>query len=233
MLCESVILNATPHFVVFYNGTEKRPEREILNPEQQKKHKRGNKEECAMYIKKTQYYLLKLISGIGVYFWGFLFWAMIFGIFMDFSMGNDDIIHTDIPSITIGLCFYWLAHLFFRHWVEKLIIYNGIFSNDADGVLPVKVVSRALDFPEKKVISDIEFLCKLHILKNCVLRKEESNTIIILSGNGRNGMGYQQQLRRVICPHCGGENMVRVGFVMPCNFCGGSLAEGGKEHVSE
>ncbi len=185
-----------------------------------------------MYIKKVQYYFLNMISGFGTYFWGFLFWTMIFGMLMDVSMGNDDFIGTDIPSITCGLCSFWVGHLFFRYWIEKLKIYNGIFANDADGVLPVKVVSKALDFSEEKVIAEIGFLCKLHLLQNCELLKEGSHTMIILSNRVGNGMEYKRQHRRVICPHCGGENFVRPGFVVPCDFCGGNLAEGG-EHVSE
>lgn len=186
-----------------------------------------------MHIKKGQYFLLKIISGFGTYFWGFLFWAMMFGMAMDTSMGNNDVAGTDIPSITCGLFFFWMTHLFLRYWVEKLKIYNGIFSNDADGILPVKVVARALDFPEEKVISDIEFLHRLHILKNCELRKEDANTMIILSENTANNMKNRKQIKRVICPHCGGENEVRPGFVVPCHFCSGSLEEGGVEDVSQ
>lgn len=186
-----------------------------------------------MYIKKIQYYILKFISGFGTYFWGFLFWAVVFGMLMDVCMGNNDFLEADIPSLSMGLFMFWITHLFFRYWVAKLIIYNGIFSNDADGILPVKVVARALDFSEKNVISDIEFLCKLRILKNCVLLKEESNTMIILSGHAGNGTEYRRQMKRVICPHCGGENFIRQGFVIPCHYCGGNLEEGGEEHVSE
>ena len=68
-----------------------------------------------MYIKKVQYYFLNMISGFGTYFWGFLFWTMIFGMLMDVSMGNDDFTGTDIPSITCGLCVVWMIHLFFRY----------------------------------------------------------------------------------------------------------------------
>lgn len=188
-----------------------------------------------MYIKKVQYYILKIISGFGTYFWGFLFWTMVFGMLMDVSMGNDDFINTDIPSITLGLLSFWIVHLFLRYWIGKLKIYNSIFANDADGIIQVKVVAKALGFTEEKVTSDIRFLFKMHLFKNIVLKKNDLNSMVIVLGNAENNGSVEmgKQKRIVICPTCGGENDIRPGFVSACRFCSGSLEEGEEKHVSE
>lgn len=189
-----------------------------------------------MYIKKVQYYILKIISGFGTYFWGFLFWAMVFGMLMDMTMGNDDFVNTDIPSITMGLFTFWIVHCFLRYWIGKLKIYNSILANDADGFMHVKVVAKALGFTEEKVISDIRFLSKMHLFKNIVLKKNDLNSMVIVLGNAENNgsveMGKPQKIT-VICPNCGGQNDIRPGFVTACRFCSGSLEEGEGKHVSE
>lgn len=186
-----------------------------------------------MYIKKAQYYILKIISGFGTYFWGFLFWAMIFGMLMDVTMGNDDFINTDIPSITMGLFTFWIAHCFLRYWIGKLKIYNSIFANDADGFIQAKVVAKALGFTEEKVISDIRFLCKMFLFKNIDLQKDNLNSMVIVLGNNERNEMNKAQKRIVICPNCGAENDVRPGFVAACRYCSGSLEEGEGNHVSK
>lgn len=186
-----------------------------------------------MYISKGQYYFLKVISVIGNNLWSFLCFVMVIGLFMDMARGDFSVFQTDIPSIICAFGTIWGAHLVLRFFLEKIKVYNGIFANDADGILQTKVVARALGLEESKVVFEIKLLCKLKLLKNCMLQTDGSKTVIILSGKQGAGLDYKEQLQVVVCPHCGGENHIRAGFVQSCRFCSGKLDEGGIENVSK
>ena len=182
-----------------------------------------------MDINKCQYYVLKVLCVIGNNLWGFLSFFMILGLCMDLSQKNYSTFQTDIPSLAFAFCLIWLCHFILYGWVKKVKVYNGIFANDPDGVLQSKVVARALGITEEKVASEISLLCRMKLLKNCTL---ESDYTIILSGESAD-LAYSKQLQTVICPHCGGENHIRKGFVHSCQYCSGSLEEGKEIDVSE
>ena len=84
--------------------------------------------------------------------------------------------------------------------------------------MQIKVIARALGMEENKVISEINLLSKFHILKNCNIQIEGGKGLIVLMNEDNKG-----QIRTVACPHCGGENYVRSGFVQSCQYCSGKL----------
>lgn len=184
-----------------------------------------------MYINKEWYNLLKVISAIGNILWSFLGFTMIFGLSLKLARGDD--LNTDTLSVTIFCCVMWIAHFVLRIWVERVKVYNGIFANDADGILQTKVIARALGIEESRVVSEINILCRLQLLKNCTVQWEDSQNVVILSNEEGVNLSYTQQLQTVICPHCGGKNHIRRGFVQSCQFCSGKLNEGRVKDVSE
>lgn len=185
-----------------------------------------------MYINKVQSFFMNIVSGVGTVFWGLLFWIMIFGMLMDLSVGDFGFLQTSIPSITGGLGVFYVIHLFLRYLAEKVKIYNALFSNDANGILHVKVVARALGISVSKVIGQLNLLFRLHLLKNCELQVWGKEDMIVLSQNSQRGESVPE-LVTVVCSHCGGENKIRPGFVQACIYCQGSLEDGGKAYVSE
>lgn len=182
-----------------------------------------------MYLHKKLYLALKIISGFGTWFWGILSGLLVSGIFIDLIAGSRDFVQAGIPSALFGIGSLWVIHWIIKYWTERLKIYDGILSNDPDGFLPARVVARALGLTEEKVISDIRFLCKFYLLRNCSLEQRDAGMMIVLSQNAK----AQEQTRTVICPHCGAKNLVRAGFVSGCSFCAGGLDEGGSRHVSK
>ncbi|MGN0438630.1 MAG: hypothetical protein ACI4F4_08920 [Lachnospiraceae bacterium] len=172
-----------------------------------------------MYIRKKLYYLIKVLCIIGTYFWGFLSVTLVIGMLLDLLTGDNAYLQADVPFILSCFGTIWIAHILFKQWIEHARVYDGLFSNDADGILQTKVIARALGMEEKKVISEINLLCKFQLLKNCSLQVIGEKSMVVLF-NGDNG---QMQIRTVVCPHCGGENYLRSGFVQSCRYCEGKL----------
>lgn len=172
-----------------------------------------------MYIRKNLYYFIKVLCIIGTNIWGFLSVTLVVGILLDLLTGDNAFMMANVPSILSCFGTIWVAHIIMKQWIEHARVYDGLFSNDADGVLQTKVIARALGMEEKNVISEINWLCKLYLLKNCSIRVVGEKSVVVLS-NGDNG---QIQIKTVICPHCGGENYLRPGFVQSCQYCSGKL----------
>lgn len=172
-----------------------------------------------MYIRKKLYYLIKVICIIGTYFWGFLSVTFIMGMLLDLLTGDNAYLQENVPTIISCFGTIWIVHIVIKQWVEHARVYDGLFSNDRDGILQTKVIARALGVEEKKVVSEINWLCKCYLLKNCSLQVIGEKNMVVLS-NGDNG---QREMKTVVCPHCGGENYLRSGFVQSCRYCEGKL----------
>lgn len=176
-----------------------------------------------MYISKVKYNFLKVICVIGLNLWGFLCVIMLIGLGIDISKSRFGVFQTDIPSILCAFAAIYGMHFFVGIWLEKVKVYHGFFANDADGILQPKVIARALGMEERKVVSEIQILCRWHLFKNCSIQYNGFENVIVLSEAKTAGLGYEQQFRVVVCPHCGGENHIRPGFVQSCQFCSGKI----------
>lgn len=174
-----------------------------------------------MHINKRIYYIWKIVEVVGMYLWGFL--SVIMGLCIAFSVIISDyqFMNNDVLSITAVIFSCWIAHFFLRDCLEKTKLYNGFFSNDPDGILQMKVIARALGIEEEQVIKHINILLRMKLIKNCSIVCRNGQNLILLSNVDKTET--KEQYRDVICPHCGGHNQIRAGYVQSCQFCSGKL----------
>lgn len=174
----------------------------------------------SVYINKIQYYFIRVVCFIGVNFFGF--WGIFFitGLFIDIAEQNvtDDV----IIGIAAFLVAVWVLLLILNHYKNKVKIYDSFFSTDADGIVYPRIIACSLGIPEKKVIADLRILTSMHFYSNCTLDESGENVKVILS-NAKVTKANQMRYHKVICPHCGGENRVREGFVYGCEYCSGKI----------
>ena len=171
-----------------------------------------------MYINKKLYYVIKSIYLIGIYFWGMLEVSLVVGVCLDVVQGENGYMQAGIPIYIIIFGVLFAAHIPVNAMLQSTRIFSGIFSNNAAGILQPKVIAKALGLDEKKVITDFRLLCKSKLLLNCRLQTVDGMDMIVLADTEG-----KFHLRKVICPHCGGENYVHRGFVQCCKYCSGNL----------
>lgn len=183
-----------------------------------------------MYLNKKWYLFLKTIAVIGQYLWGYWLWMMLLSFFLDLfgaysRSGDESLSMFDIKMYLFFTAVFLL--LFGVHfWLGKRLtnanIYNSLFVNDPDGVLQLPVLSRAIGKDISSLKTDIVCLMKMRILKNCRIEKRGSADHVVLfkdTGSRPEGSGET----KAVCPNCGGEVMVRIGFVQNCPYCGSGL----------
>ncbi len=171
-----------------------------------------------MYIRKTIYYPAKVIVGIGNYFWGGLAVIMLMSLFVSYTPDK----LSDCVSIGGSFFTIWAGHFFFGIYLQKAKFYNTFLENDKDGILQIRVIAKAIGKSEKETIEDLKVLHKLRLLQNCFIQ-EEQYPVVVLQNPNLKRESRLPQMQKKICPHCGGENMVRAGFVYQCKYCDGSL----------
>ncbi len=186
-----------------------------------------------MYIKKGLYYPAKIFVGIGNYFWGSLAALMLISPFTASTPEK----FTDYFSIAGAFFTIWVGHYYLGTLLNKAKFYNTFFENDKDGYLQVRVLAKAAGKEETTTYKDINTLLNIHLLTNCSLQEAAYPVIVLQNPNLKNPVlqnsGLQNpnrqnasqapQMVKVYCSHCGGENMVRPGFVYQCKYCDGSL----------
>lgn len=183
-----------------------------------------------MYINKKFYLFLKSISIAGLLLWGLLLLMMVEMFFLEFS-GDGMVGSTDgWSAFSIKMYILWTSVfllLFGVHfWLHKRLananIYNSLFVNDPDGVIQLPVLSRAMGRDASILKTDIFFLIKMGILKNCKIEKGGySDEIKLFKDTGSRAKDGGEV--KAVCPSCGGETMVRIGYVKSCPYCGSKL----------
>lgn len=187
-----------------------------------------------MYINKKLYLFLKAVAIVGMYWWGSLIFQ-IFGIllgdlFADFA---EDSIFTGFADdtffqIKMYICLFSISILLFivHFWLNKRLananIYNSLFVNDPDGVIQLPVLSRAMGKKASELKKDIIYLIKMKILKNCRFGKDGNyENIVLFKDTGSKSLDGGEI--KAVCSSCGGETMVRIGYVKSCPYCGSKL----------
>lgn len=179
-----------------------------------------------MYINKKFFLFLKFIAIVGILWWGSFLLMMIQVFFLaaftyKVSTWSTDDIKASVMAIAIFLSLFG-AHFWLYGRLAKANIYNSLFINDPDGVIQLPVLSQAIGKDVPVLKRDVSGLIKMRILKNCKIEKG----------------GYFDELRlfkdmdpkqkgaeeiKIVCPSCGGETMVRIGYFKSCPYCGSKL----------
>lgn len=183
-----------------------------------------------MYINKKFYLFLKFISIAGLLLWSIFLLMMMQIFFLDIFVGGfmrstDGWSAFDIKMYIMWTSVFLLlfgAHFWLYRRLANANIYNSLFVNDPDGVIQLPVLSRAMGKDATVLKKDVSGLIKMRILKNCKIEKGGYFDEIKLfkdTGSRRKGAGEI----KAVCPSCGGETMVRIGFVKSCPYCGSKL----------
>lgn len=183
-----------------------------------------------MYINKKFYLFLKFISIAGLLLWGDLLLMMVEMFFLELSgggmIGSTDgwsafAIKMYIISMSVFLLLFG-AHFWLYKRLSNANIYNSLFVNDPDGVIQFSVLSRAMGKDVPVLKTDISGLIKMRILKNCKIEKGGYSDEIKLFKDTDSKRKDTGEIKAV-CPSCGGETMVRIGYVKSCPYCGSKL----------
>ncbi len=182
-----------------------------------------------MYINKYLYYPAKVITGFGNFIWGSLTLILLTMFIMP------DVVGTLEDSIPIVGTFFtiWLCHYLLGTLLQKAKFYNTFFENDYDGVLELRVISKALGKEIGVVQEDLKWLYTLRLLTNSHFEKGAQNAVILKNANAEGTESFADKQSALICPHCGAGNQVVPGFVYQCQFCSGSLEQEETSYVSK
>lgn len=183
-----------------------------------------------MYINKKLYLFLKTLAIVGLYLWGSLLIMMILSILLQLFEGIAQGSYNNFTPFDVKMYILWTSifALFFsvHFWLSKRLananIYNSLFVNDPDGVIQLPVLSRAMGKDVSVLKMDIFCLIKMRILKCCKIEKNgNSDNIVLFKDTGSKSLVGGET--KAVCPSCGGETMVRIGYVKSCPYCGSKL----------
>ncbi len=182
-----------------------------------------------MYINKKLYLFLKTVAIVGMYLWGSLVVRLIEVLLFDLFAGfADDGFFANNFLIQMYILWFSIFTLLFivHFWLSKRLtnanIYNSLFVNDPDGVIQLAVLSRAMGKKAFELKKDIIYLIKMKILKNCRFEKDGhyENIVLFKDTDSKSLDGGEI---KAVCSSCGGETMVRIGYVKSCPYCGSKL----------
>lgn len=182
-----------------------------------------------MYINKKLYLFLKTLAIVGMYLWGSLVVRLIEVLLFELFAGFADV-GFFANNFLIQIYILWFSIftlLFIGHfWLNKRLananIYNSLFVNDPDGVIQFVVLSRAMGKKASELKKDIICLIKMKILKNCRFEKDGNyENIVLFKDTGSKSLDGGEI--KAVCSSCGGETMVRIGYVKSCPYCGSKL----------
>lgn len=183
-----------------------------------------------MYINKKFYLFLKFISIAGLLLWGDLLLMIVEIFFLELSgggfAGSGEALSAFEVKMYITSTSAFLLLFGVHFWLHKRLananIYNSLFVNDPDGVIQFPVLSRAMGKDVSILKADIFCLIKMRILKNCKIEKGGySDEIKLFKDTGSKSKDGGEV--KAVCPSCGGETMVRIGYVKSCPYCGSKL----------
>ncbi len=180
-----------------------------------------------MYINKKLYLFLKTVAIVGIYLWGSLVVRLIEVLLFDYFsadkglLGSRFLIQMYILAISIFVLLF-IAHFRINKRLANANIYNSLFVNDPDGVIQLPVLSRAMGKTAPELKKDIIGLIKMKILKNCRIENGgSSEKIVLFKDTGSKALTGGEI--KAVCASCGGETMVRIGYVKSCPYCGSKL----------
>ncbi len=182
-----------------------------------------------MYIKKKLYLFLKTVAIVGMYLWGSLvvrfIEVLLFDLFAGFAddgfFANQFLIQMFIILFLIFILLF-IVHFWLNRRLANANIYNSLFVNDPDGVIRLAVLSRAMGKKASELKKDIIGLIKMKILKNCRFEMDGNyENIVLFKDTGSNTLTVGE--KKAVCASCGGETVVRIGYVKSCPYCGSKL----------
>lgn len=172
-----------------------------------------------MYINKVNYYIFKIFCILGVNFFGIIGAFFITGYGMDFVRGNAT--PKSVFVVALILWGLWIYFLKLNHALKKTLIYDSLFSNDADGVMLIKVIAKSIGVSEEIVLKDLRKLIKLRLIPNCTIVEGENSKVIL--SNAKATEASRINYIKVKCNNCGADNYIREGFIYGCQYCLGRI----------
>lgn len=129
----------------------------------------------------------------------------------------------DLEPISGDFCFgswflefLWISHLFFRYWIEKLKIYNGILANDADGLISMEELAGYMKMKRHKCFALFLDCVGKNLLKNCTVFAEDPTYLVL--DNGKKTIAEKFVVKH--CPKCSAPSTLRIGYENTCKYCG-------------
>lgn len=96
--------------------------------------------------------------------------------------------------------------------------YDSIFMCDIDGTVTIGELARQAGKPPFKVLSELEWLFRKGVFRDCTLQKQ-GMPCVILSGRE----GSKTSFVNVVCEKCNGTTKLRAGTSGKCEYCGNSI----------
>lgn len=146
-------------------------------------------------------------------------------IFMEFTGNSETLSAFDIKMYIASTSAFLLlfgVHFWFNKRLANANFYNSLFVNDPDGVIQLPVLSRVMGKDAPVLKADVLFLTKLRILQNCkIVQRGNYENIVLFKETGSKHKDDGEI--KAICSSCGGETMIRIGYVKSCPYCGSKL----------
>lgn len=98
-----------------------------------------------------------------------------------------------------------------RNRATRVRRYATIFDEDHDGIITFKRISEMTGYSDERIKRDIKWLFRGDFIHNVIV---EEDRIRLKTEDGIN---------EVICPNCGGVNMIRSDSSDYCEYCGSYL----------
>ena len=174
-----------------------------------------------MYLNKPLYIIAKMISTVGIWFWGSICSLMILGFGFDILEGVFAEQDGEMVSIFVVLCMFYAVHFLAYRLLERAKMYDSFFATDPDGELALHVLANAMGIGKEQVHRELRILSVLSVFKLDI--KTNGDFVMLTVHDMSKRMKYED----AICPSCGAVNRIRRGFVCTCSYCLSSFEEVG------
>lgn len=170
------------------------------------------------YLVRRKTIGMHLLAVLLIGFSGFLLILFIFSLVekltgaSDFSE-DDTGIWLGIGIISSGIM---LLGLWIRDQIGRAYRFSSFFSDDADGIVPLRTTAAVLGLPMHKLAREFDALVRRGYLCNCHLAAAPEPQIVLHNG----AANVRERFIAVSCPGCGASNTFKVGFIGKCRFCG-------------
>ena len=119
-----------------------------------------------------------------------------------------------IPSVLLVLCGIKNAR---RAGIARR--YDLIFMCDYDGTVTIEELARQTGKPSFKVLSELEWLFRKGVFRDCTLQKQ-GMPCVILTGRENSKTGFVN----IVCKKCNGTTRLRIGTSGRCDYCGTAIS---------
>ena len=133
---------------------------------------------------------------------------------------SDPELRKDLPFV-IGIVVVSMIPLVLgyrnKHKIALAKRYNIIFEADQDGIFTLEQLARQAGKPQSQVEKETTMLIEKGFLKDCTFKRDTIPTIVL---SGKKQKTKESVFRRITCPNCGAEVILKEGQRTACSYCG-------------